>query len=32
MAGIVTIAAPRLMQAPDLHDALAVLGCRPLQI
>jgi uncharacterized protein len=32
MAGLLTIAAPWLMQAPVLHDALAALGCRPLQV
>jgi uncharacterized protein len=31
-AGLLTIAAPWLMQAPVLHDALAALGCRPLQV
>jgi uncharacterized protein len=28
--GLVTIAAPWLMQVPALHDALAALGCQPL--
>ncbi len=29
-AGLLTIAAPWLMQTPVLHDVLAALGCRPL--
>lgn len=28
LAGLVTLAAPWLMQVPALHDVLAVLGCR----
>jgi uncharacterized protein len=32
LAGLLTIAAPWLMQAPALHDALAALGCRPLRV
>ena len=28
--GVLTIAAPRLMQVPALHGLLAALGCRPL--
>jgi sulfite exporter TauE/SafE len=29
LAGLVTLAAPWLMQVPALHDALAALGCLP---
>ncbi|TXI51575.1 MAG: sulfite exporter TauE/SafE family protein [Lysobacter sp.] len=29
-AGLLTIAAPWLMRAPALHDALSALGCKPL--
>ncbi len=32
VAGLLTITSPWLMQAPALHDALAALGCRPLQV
>ena len=30
VAGLLTIAAPWLMQVPALHGVLAALGCRPL--
>ena len=30
-AGLLTIAAPWLMQVPALHGVLAALGCQPLQ-
>lgn len=30
LAGVVTIAAPWLMQVPALHGVLSALGCRPL--
>ena len=28
-AGLITLAAPWLMQVPALHEALAALGCLP---
>ena len=30
LAGLITIAAPWLMQVPALHGVLSALGCRPL--
>lgn len=30
-AGLLTIAAPWLMQVPALHGVLSALGCQPLQ-
>ena len=32
VAGLLTLAAPWLMQVPALHGALAALGCRPLPL
>jgi hypothetical protein len=29
-AGVLTLAAPWLMQVPALHGVLGALGCRPL--